>query len=117
MEERAMSEPKSEPEIEPEPEPEAESETRAQITGLIAAGVGDPAVLVMLRGMQEILLKLDEFELKLDEVETRPLASLPPSGYFLCFSTRSDAGSLQVSSSLSSNPFRLRHRPVLQVSF
>jgi hypothetical protein len=61
----------TEPEMEPEMEPEAESETRAQITGLIAAGVGDPAVLVMLRGMQEVLLKLDDLEAEVDDLKER----------------------------------------------
>src|SRR5262245_52490288 len=54
---------------EAEPEPETESETRAQITGLIAEGVGDPAMLVLLRAVQEMLLKMDAFEMKLNALD------------------------------------------------
>src|SRR5262245_54373500 len=59
----------TEPEMEREMEPEAESETRAHSTGLIAEGIGDPAVLVLLRAVQEKLLKQDDLEAKLDELK------------------------------------------------
>lgn len=41
---------------------EPESKTRTQITELIAVGVADPATLVLLRTVQEILFKLDALE-------------------------------------------------------
>lgn len=47
-----------------------ENETRTQISELIAAGVADPATLVLLRAMQEILLKLDAIEAKVSQFET-----------------------------------------------
>jgi hypothetical protein len=40
----------------------AEIETRAKISELIDAGVADPATLVLLLAVQEILLKLDQVE-------------------------------------------------------
>jgi hypothetical protein len=50
--------------------PESESETKAAITELIKAGVADPATLVLLRAIQEVLREVDEIKALVNRVNT-----------------------------------------------